>query len=58
LGGLILPVWGVIEKALAKQVFFYCVPCYYLLAQAAVSLLYEMLYQEIVDALRIVKCLI
>jgi len=32
LGGLILPVWGTIEKALAKQVYFYA---YYFYLQVA-----------------------
>lgn len=42
LGGLILPVWGTIEKALAKQVHFYA---YYL---QVVLLLVVMLSYDVI----------
>jgi len=43
LGGLILPVWGAVEKALAKQVCFVSLSCS-LVLQAAISSLLQMLY--------------
>jgi hypothetical protein len=46
LGGLILPVWGAVEKALAKQVCFVSLSCSLVLQAAAtvISSLLQMLY--------------
>ena len=45
LGGLILPVWGAVEKALAKQVCFVSLSSLILQAAATVtSSLLQMLY--------------
>jgi hypothetical protein len=39
LGGLILPVWGVVEKALAKQVWFFFLNYFVLFLLQAVAFL-------------------